>query len=116
MNIYHCMIDLKDDAKAVGFAQALDDWLTHLQGQSVIGNWHLYRRKLNLSSDSHRDFILMIEVDGLAQLDRLFRYVSSDAEGVEEMHFRVHQMIGKVEFGLYRPYPDPSRVERVAIL
>ena len=116
MNLYHCMIDLKDDAKAVVFAQALDDWLSHLMDYGVIGPWHLFRRKLNLSSDSHRDFILQIEVDGLAQLDGLFRYVSSDAERIEELHLRVHQMIGTVEFGLYRPYPDPARVERVAIL
>ena len=110
------MIDLKDDAKALAFAAALDDWLVFLAAQGLVSNWRLMRRKLNLSSDAHRDFLLEIEVDGLEELDRLFRFVSSDASGVEELHGRVHQMIGRVEFGLYRPYPDATRVERAAIL
>lgn len=116
MNLYHCLIDLKDDAKALAFAAALDDWLVFLAGQGLVSNWRLMRRKLNLASDAHRDFLLEIEVEGLEELDKLFRFVSSDAPGVEELYTRVHQLIGHVEFGLYRPYPDPARVERAAIL
>jgi hypothetical protein len=29
---------------------------------------------------------------------------------------RMHQMIGEVEIGLYRPYPDPSQRERIALV
>lgn len=116
MNLYHCMIDLKDDAKALPFAAALDDWMVFLAGHGLVSNWRLLRRKLNLASDAHRDFLLEVELDGLRDLDALFSFVSSDADGVDELYSRVHQMIKTVEYGLYRPYPDPARVERAAIL
>jgi hypothetical protein len=35
MNLYHCMIDLKDDAKALAFAQALGAWMDCLKGRGA---------------------------------------------------------------------------------
>ncbi len=116
MNLYHCMIDLANDAQALNFAQAVDDWMSHLRGRGLIGDWRLMRRKLNLASDAHRDFLLEIELDGLRQLEDLFRHACSPSDEVDRLYSRVHGMIGQVEFGLYRPYPDPERVERAAIL
>ena len=40
-NLYHGMIDLKDNAKALAFAHALDQWMTRLQADGVIGGWRL---------------------------------------------------------------------------
>jgi hypothetical protein len=116
MNIYHCMIDLTDDAKPLSFAHALSQWMDYLQGAGLIENWQLSRRKLNLASGSHRDFLLIIEVTRLDQLDSLFRHVSSASDEVERLYDPLHRMIKTADFGLYRPYPDPERVERVAIL
>jgi len=116
MNLYHCMIDLKNDAKAMPFAKALEDWMTYLAETGHVGNWRLMRRKLNLTSDAHRDFILEIEVASLDALDSLFRQVCSKSDDVGALYDRVHQMIARVDYGLYRPFPDPERVERAAIL
>jgi hypothetical protein len=117
MNLYHCMIDLKDDAKALAFAQALDQWMAHLKSQDVIGSWRLLRRKLNLASDAHRDFLLEVEVEDLAQLDRAFRLVGNEKdETVERLHRQVHLMIARTDFGLYRPFPDPERAERMGLI
>lgn len=116
MNLYHCMIDLKDEAKALPFAHALRAWMDHLKDQGVIEDWRLMRRKLNLASDAHRDFVLEIEVNRLDQLDDAFRYVSTASDSVDRLHALVSTMIKKYEIGLYRPFPDPERVERVAIL
>lgn len=116
MNLYHVMIDLKDDAKALVFAKALDDWLSYLQGQGKIGPWRLLRRKLGLASHTHGDFLLEIEVDGLAHLDEAFRHASSHSDEVERLYTPVHQMIANAEIGLYRPFPDDARAERVALL
>ena len=44
MNLYHCMIELKDGAKALAFASACEAWLGHLQGRGVIRSWRLLRR------------------------------------------------------------------------
>lgn len=116
MNVYHVMIDLKDDAKALVFAKALGDWLNYLQVSGKLGPWRLLRRKLNLASDSARDFLLEIEVDGLDQLDEAFRHVYSHSEEVERLYYPVHNMIARADYALYRRFPDDNRAERVAIL
>lgn len=116
MNLYHCMIDLKDSAHPVVFAMAVADWMDHLQAQGHVTGWRLMRRKLNLASDRHSDFLLEVEVQGLAGLDDLFHYVCSRSEQVEELYAPVHQMVAAVSYGLYRPFPDPERVERAALL
>lgn len=116
MNLYHCMIDLKNDAKAIVFASAVERWMDHLKAEGLVRDWRLMRRKLNLSSDAHRDFLLEVEVEGLAALDRVFAYTCSHAEPVEDLYEQVHRMIETVDYGLYRPFPDPERVERAALL
>ena len=116
MNLYHVMIDLKDDAKALVFAKVLDDWLSYLQAADKIGTWRLLRRKLGLGSTAHGDFVLEIEVDGLAQLDEAFRHASAQSDDVDRLYYPVHQLIARAEVGIYRPFPDDSRAERVAIL
>ncbi|WP_118138639.1 DUF6614 family protein [Oceanicella sp. SM1341] len=116
MNLYHCFIDLKDDAKALSFALALDNWMGHLKAQGTILSWRLLRRKLNLAADGCRDFLLEIEVEDLSQLDRAYRLAASQSDDVARLYGQVNQMISRAEFGLYRPFPDPERAERVALL
>jgi hypothetical protein len=116
MNLYHVMIDLKDDAKALVFAKALDEWLGYLQGAGKIGPWRLMRRKLGLATDTHGDFLLEIEVERMTQLDDAFRHVSGHSDEVERLYYPVHNMIASARYGLYRPFPDDERAERVALL
>jgi hypothetical protein len=116
MNLYHCMIDLKDGASALQFAHVLDQWMTfHKQNGTVLG-WRLMRRKLNLAAETCRDFLLEIEVEDLAQLDRAFRLVGRKSDAVEKLYNALTPMIARVDYGLYRPFPDPERSERMALL
>ncbi len=116
MNMYTCFIDLKNEAKAMSFAQSVDAWMTYLQEQGVIAGWELYRRKLNLASDKHRDFMLEIAVKDMAQLDQAFGMLGRRDDHVEELYRAVHEQIGAADFGLYRPFPDPERAERMALI
>jgi hypothetical protein len=116
MNLYHCSIDLKDDAKAVAFAVAIAGWMGHLQSNAVIQSWRLCRRKLGFGAPTARDFLLEIEVQDLSQLDQAFQYTGSGDELVERLYTTVHQMVGKVDIALYRPFPDPERAERMALI
>ena len=116
MNLYHVMIELKDDAKALAFAKALDEWLSYLKSDGKIGPWRLLRRKLGLATSAHLDFLLEIEVEGLAQLDEAFRHVGSHSDQVERLYYPVHNLIARMEVAVYRPFPDPERAERVALL
>jgi hypothetical protein len=116
MNLYHCFIDLKDGQKALAFAHALGNWMEYHKAQGTILGWRLLRRKLNLAADSCRDFLLEIEVRDLAQLDEAFRLVSRRSDEVDRLYGQITPMIARVEYGLYRPFPDPERAERVALL
>lgn len=116
MNVYCCMITLKDSAKALLFAKALDEWMAHLSAAGTISGWRLMRRKLNLAADCYRDFSLEIEVRDLTQLDEAFRLTGSHDDEVAQLHRAVHDLIETADFALYRPYPDAERAERMALL
>ncbi|MEM1276346.1 MAG: DUF6614 family protein [Pseudomonadota bacterium] len=116
MNLYHCFIELKPDAKVLSFCQALEKWMDHLQAADVIGSWRLMRRKLSLASDCHGDLMLEIEFADLAHLDQAFRHVGTHSADVTELYEPVHSMIADLKSGIYRPFPDPDRAERVALI
>lgn len=115
MNLYCVQIDLTDNAKALSFAHAVTQWMDYLQSKGTIAKWRMCRRKLNLASDCYRDFLIEIEVDDLTQLDQAFRLVGSDDEEAARLHNIVNQMVGEADYGLYRPFPDNERAERMAI-
>ena len=116
MNLYHCMIDLKSDARALAFAVALENWMTLLRDEGRLEGWRLLRRKLNLAGEGCADFLLEIEVRDLAQLDAAFRFLGSGNDEASRRYDQMHQHIARVEFGLYRPFPDQERVERLALI
>ena len=116
MNSYICSIDLKDDAKALAFAHALDTWMGLLKSRGVILDWRLMRRKLNLADTPYRDFMLEVAVESLDQLDRAFQVSGQEDEAVNTAYRSVHTLIARAEFALYRPFPDPERVERMGLL
>lgn len=116
MNLYHCSVDLKDNAKAVGFAVAVEAWMGHLKSNGVIQSWRLCRRKLGFGAPRARDFLLEIEVEDMTQLDMAFRFTATSDENVERLYTTVHQMVGEVDIALYRPFPDPERAERMALI
>lgn len=115
MNLYRCMIKLRQDAKALAFA-ACEAWLSRLQSRGMISGWRLLRRKMGLASGPHTDFLLEIELEDLAQLEQAFSVLSLATAEDERRYGLLHQMTGRVEIGLYRPYPDPSQRERVALV
>ena len=116
MNIYHCMIELKDGARALAFAAAVEAWMNYLKAQGLILDWRLLRRKFRLASGAHTDFLLEIDVGGLADLDAAFVALSAPDEGAERRYDHMHQMIAQIEVGLYRPFPDPAQRERIALI
>ena len=116
MNLYTCAIDLRNDAKALAFARAVSDWMEFLKAEGTILGWRLLRRKLNLASSIHRDFLLEIEVENLGQLDLAFRMLGRHDTRVERLYSAVHDQIAAADFGLFRPFPDPERAERMALI
>lgn len=116
MVLYHCMIELKNDARALAFASAAENWLGHLKTKGLIGDWNLYRRKLGLGSEAHGDFMLQIQVKSLSHLDTAFQSLMQDDDTDPRNYELMHEMIGSVQTGLYRPYPDEKQRERIALI
>lgn len=116
MNIYLCMIELKDDARALGFAAAVDGWMSFLKAKGLIRDWRLTRRKLGLASTSFMDFMLEVNIVSLSTLDETFSALSHVDAEAEQRYDRMHQMIARVEVGLFRQYPDPTQRERIALI
>ena len=116
MNTYHCLIELKPEARALSFAHAVCLWLNHLASLNLVSDWRLMRRKFGLASGRHTDFVLEIEIAGMAALDDAFTALAdADADAVQ-LYERMHNMIESTEIGLYRPYPDPAQRERIALI
>lgn len=116
MNLYHCMIELKSDAKALAFAAATEQWMCEMRARGLIGQWRLMRRKLGLASGAHSDFLLEIEVEDMAALERAFRAAGKLDEGETRHYDLMHGMIAHADMGLYRPFPDAERRERIALI
>lgn len=116
MNLYHCMIELRPEARALSFAQATGFWLDHLKAQGLITGWRLMRRKLGLASGPHTDFLLEIEIPGLATLDDAFSALAAADDEATRRYDQMHGMIAEAQVGLYRPYPDPTQRERIALI
>ncbi|MDO8882553.1 MAG: DUF6614 family protein [Pseudotabrizicola sp.] len=116
MNLYHCMIELRQDCRALAFAKAVDGWMQHLQTRGLITGWRLMRRKFGLASGAHPDFLLEIDVPGMAALDDAFAALAAADDDAGRRYDLMHQMIASVEVGLYRPYPDTSQRERIALV
>ncbi|WP_306253831.1 DUF6614 family protein [Parvularcula sp. IMCC14364] len=116
MNLYHCMIELKSADRSLAFAAATEAWLGHLENEQLILGWRLFRRKFGLASGEHTDFILEIELEGMASLENTFAALSGIGEEHTRRYEQMHSMIESVQTGLYRPYPDPEQRERIALV
>jgi hypothetical protein len=116
MNLYHCHIELKSDAKALAFASAAETWLGTLADRRMIRSWRHLRRKLGLASQAHCDFLLEVEVDDMAQLDATFGALGTLDDTAQRHYDQFHHMIARADVGLFRIFPDAARRERIALI
>jgi len=109
MDLYHAWFNLREGESDAEFAGRLAAYMDHLKRGGKIAGWRLTRRKLGLSPGFLPDFHLMIEVEGLAQLDEAFSEVAARAGVVEDVHQAVNSRVQDAFFALYRDFPDPMR-------
>ena len=109
MDIYHIWCNLKEGVKDSLFCDRAQAYFDHLKTQGKIAGYRITRRKLGLGPAHLPEFHLMIEVDGLAQLDEAFNHVASRADPVEGFHHGVNSLVSEIFFALYRDFPDPVR-------
>ena len=110
MDHYHIWCGLKDGVRDTEFADAAQAYFDHLKAEGLIAGYRITRRKLGLGPAHLPEWHLVIETDGLAQLDQAFSHVSSRADPVESFHHAVNSLVTDPFFALYRDFPDPRRV------
>lgn len=116
MDVYHCMIELKDPNNALGFADAANDWFSYMKSKRLIKSFKILRRKFGLASSDHTDFIIEAKVENMAKLEETFAKLSTVDDEPESMYRKMHAMIADVKVGLYRTYPDPIKRERISLI
>jgi hypothetical protein len=109
VDIYHIWCDLKPGVRDTHFAERASAYLESLKADGLINSWRLTRRKLGLGASALGEFHIMIEVEGLAQLDTAFERVATRSEPIEGLHFAVNSLVRNAQFALYRDFPDPVR-------
>jgi hypothetical protein len=110
VDVYDIWCDLRPESSDVEFADAVARYLGRLREDGRIAGHRLTRRKLGLGPRSLGEFHIEIEVEDLAQLDRAFEDVSRREGPIESLHHAVNRHAARVEFALYRDFPDPGRV------
>lgn len=109
MDLYHAWCNIKPGVSDAEFADRVRSYLGHLEAEGLIAGWRLTRRKLGLAGPALPEFHLLIEVEGLAQLDRAFGRVAARSGPVEGLHHAVNSLVTDASFALYRDFPDPVR-------
>ena len=110
MDYYEIWCDLKDSRQDLQFAQAVKDYLGHLQAQGKLHGWSLARRKFGFGPEGLGEFHLRLAFNDLAQLDACFALVATRAGDVERLHHPVYSLVTNFKSALYRDFPDPQRV------
>lgn len=110
MDVYHIWCDLLPESADVEFADAVHAYLGKLAAEGKIAGHRLTRRKLGLGPRELGEFHIEIDVEDLAQLDAAFGAVSRRDGPVEALHHAVNRHAARVQFALYRDFPDAHRV------
>ena len=110
MDIYHIWCNLKPGVADSTFIEKAEAYLGHLREEDLIAGFRITRRKLGLGPDHLPQFHLMVEVEGLAQLDQAFGRVAARSDPAESFHHAVNSLVQDTLFALYRDVPDPVRV------
>jgi len=90
----------KDGVRDTEFADAAHAYLTHLKAEGLISGYKITHCKFGLGPAHFPEFDLVIETEGLAQLDEAFRHISSSTDPVELFHHAVNSLVKDPFFAL----------------
>jgi hypothetical protein len=110
MDLYHVWFDAADGVKDTELADAMERYFGALAKEGRLASWRITRRKLGLGHPALPEWHVILEFEGLAQLDLAFGAAASRADPVESLHHAVNSRVRNVAFALYRDFPDPVRV------
>ena len=114
MDYYHIWCDIQSGTQDLAFARAVRQYLEHLKAQDLLAGFRVTRRKLGFGPEGLGEFHIIIETEGLAQLEEAFQQVARRSGETEQYHRQVFEKVRAVRFGLYRDFPDVVREDQGA--
>lgn len=109
MDLYHIWFNLKPGSRDSDFADRVHAYLGRLRNDGAIADYRLTRRKLGLGPSHLPEFHIVVEFDGLAQMDEAFSAAAARTQPIEGLHQAVNSMVSDASFALYRDFPDAIR-------
>lgn len=106
MDVYQIWFEVKPDTEEAEFAEAVARFLDHMKAEGRIATWRMMRCKLGLRPDHFPEFLILVETEDLAQLDKAFTAAAAREGKTDELHFAANAMVQNVKFALYRDWPD----------
>ena len=109
MNTYAIWVDLAAGQSDLEFSNSLNAYLGHLKDEGLVEGWRLQRRKLGFGPSELGEWLVQIEVQDLAQLDRAFNEAAARTGESDRLHGEVFRRVRNFRSGLYRDFPDLVR-------
>jgi hypothetical protein len=109
LDIYHVWCNLKPGVSDIDFVEKTHQYLGQLEAQGRLVRHRITRAKLGLVPAVLREFHIMLEFEGLAQLDTAFAAAATRADPIESFHHAVNSLVTDPLFALYRDFPDSVR-------
>ena len=106
---YHIWFDTHPGTQDLDLADAMEAFLSHMQADGTIVDWHLERRTLGLCSADLGEWHVDIQVNDLAQLQAAFDTITPRRGKDEKLHAGVWSKVTGLKFALYRDFPDANR-------
>jgi hypothetical protein len=111
VDVYQIWCNLKPGVRDHEFVEGVTRYLDSLRADGRLESFRVLRAKLGLRPSELREFLIQLEFQDLAQLDRAFSLVATRAEPIESLHHAVNSKVQDVLFALYRDFPDPVRMQ-----
>lgn len=110
MNTYEIWVNLAPGAKDLELVDAVRAYTDHFISQGLMSSCRIRRRKFGFGPESLGEFVISLEFESIAQMDKAFDQAASRGPEIEPLHHEVYSRVTNFRSALYRDFPDPVRV------
>lgn len=110
MDTYVVWVNLAHGESDLALVDAVNAYLGYLKGEGLMEGWSMRRRKLGFGPSELGEFQITMEFLNLAQMDRCHDRVAQRSGDLEVLHAAVYSRVKDYRSGLYRDFPDASRL------
>jgi hypothetical protein len=107
MDIYTIWVDKKEGISDDEFVNNMTGFLQQLVDENKMVSFRITRCKMGFRSMADMpEWMILMEFNGMAQIDEAFHRVAPKQGDLEEKHKSFNQWVGTIQHALFRDYPD----------